>query len=141
MPKATADEAYWREYPKPPKKPQVFSLSPSGSWNVNKRYTYTSADQTNHEDFTSYYPNMLRMMDAFFNTGLGYDRYGEIFDNKTKYGKLMKDKSLTQAERDMYATMREGTKLILNSASGAGDANFESNVRMNNKIISMRIIG
>jgi hypothetical protein len=81
------------------------------------------------------------MMDAFFNTGLGYDRYGEIFDNKTKYGKLMKDKSLTQAERDMYATMREGTKLILNSASGAGDANFESNVRMNNKIISMRIIG
>ena len=41
----------------------------------------------------------------------------------------------------MYAILREGTKLILNSASGAADANFESNIRMNNTIISMRIIG
>lgn len=140
-PKATASEAYYKDYPKKPVEPSVFKCTTSGSWNVDPRYTYTSAAMTNHEDFTSYYPNMLRMMDAFFNPGLGYDRYGEIFDDKTKYGKLMKDKSLTQAERDLYSVMREGTKLILNSASGAGDANFESNVRMNNKIISMRIIG
>ena len=140
-PKATATEAYYKDYPKKPEKPDKFKVTPSGSWNVAARYTYTSAAMTNHEDFTSYYPNMLRMMDAFFNAGLGYDRYGEIFDDKTKYGILMKDKSLSQEERDMYSVMREGTKLILNSASGAGDANFESNVRMNNKIISMRIIG
>lgn len=141
MPKATETEAYWKANPKPPKKPEVFIKSPSGSWNIAKRYTYTSADMTNHEDFTSYYPNMLRMMDAFFNTGLGYDRYGEIFDNKTKFGILMKDKSLSAEERERYSVMRNGTKLILNSASGAADANFESNIRMNNKIISMRIIG
>lgn len=140
-PKATETNCSYKDYPKEPKKPEVFKVTPSGSWNVDKRYTYTSAARTNHEDFTSYYPNMLRMMDAFFNAGLGYDRYGEIFDDKTKYGILMKDKSIPQEQRDLYSVMRNGTKLILNSASGAGDANFESNVRMNNKIISMRIIG
>lgn len=140
-PKATKEEAYYKDYPAPPRKPEVFKITPSGSWNVDKRYTFTSSAMTNHEDFTSYYPNMLRMMDAFFNPGLGYDRYGEIFDDKTKYGVMMKDKSLTADERELYSVMRNGTKLILNSASGAGDANFESNVRMNNKIISMRIIG
>lgn len=140
-PKATATEAYWKDDPKPPKKPELFKKSPTGKWNVDKRYAYTSADPTNHEDFTSYYPNLLRQMEAFFNPGLGYDRYGEIFDNKTKFGDMMKDPQYTPEQQGLYSTMRNGTKLVLNSASGAGDANFESNIRMNNKIISMRIIG
>lgn len=146
-PKATVDEAYYKDTPEPPKAPQLFQLTKKengtedGGWKLNKRYTYTSADPTQHEDFTSYYPNLLRMMDAFFNTGLGYDRYGEIFDNKTRYGNLKDDETLPKEQRDLYSVMREGTKLVLNSASGAADANFESNIRMNNKIISMRIIG
>lgn len=144
-PKATPEKAYYKDPPKPPKAPVLFkkTKTPSGTvtWQLESRYAYTSAAMTNHEDFTSYYPNLLRMMDAFFNPGLGYDRYGEIFDNKTKFGKLMKDKSLEAAVRERYSVMREGTKLVLNSASGAADANFESNIRMNNKIISMRIIG
>lgn len=122
-------------------KPELFREDTNGLWKINPKYTYTSAAHANHEDFTSYYPNMLRMMSAFYNPGLGYDRYAEIFDNKQKYGKLMKDKSLSKAERYKYSILREGTKLILNSASGAGDATFESNIRMNNRIISMRIIG
>jgi len=128
-------------------RPQLFKEK-AGGLALNERYTFTSADLTNHEDFTSYYPNMLRMMTAFWNDGLGMDRYGEIFDNKQKYGKLRKDKSLTQAERDNYNVLREGTKLILNSASGAGDTkpskdggNYASPIQMNNRIISMRIIG
>lgn len=142
-PKATITEAYYKDLPKAPKMPTLFKETKegSGSYNIDKRYAYTSADPTQHEDFTSYYPNMLRMMDAFFNPGLGYDRYGEIFDDKTKYGKLMKDKNEPEEKRQLYSIMRNGTKLILNSASGAADANFESNIRMNNKIISMRIIG
>lgn len=127
--------------PRRPKKPELFKKGTSEKWNISKQYCYTSADFSNHEDFTSYYPNLLRMLDAFYNEGLGYDRYGEIFDNKTRFGRLMKDKSLTESEREMYSTMRNGTKLILNSASGAADATFESNILMNNKIISMRIIG
>lgn len=122
-------------------KPELFAVLQNGSTRLNPKYVFTSADDTNHEDFKSYYPNMLRMLSAFYNPGLGYDRYAEIYENKEKYGKLMKDKSLSDEEREHYHILREGTKLILNSASGAGDANFESPIRMNNRIISMRVIG
>lgn len=123
------------------KEPCLFVQKEDGGTELNKKYVYTSVVPTNHEDFTSYYPNMLRMMSAFWNPGLGYDRYAEIFENKQKYGKLMKDKSLSEQERAFYAVMREGTKLILNSASGAADTNNKSPIQMNNRIISMRIIG
>ena len=120
---------------------ELFKEDTKGAYKINKKYVFTSSDPTNHEDFTSYYPNLLRQMEAFYNTGLGYDRYGEVFDQKSKYGKLMKDKSIPEDERKYYDILRNGTKLILNSASGAGDATFESNIVMNNQIISMRIIG
>lgn len=123
------------------KRPILFKPANDGSTKLNPKYVFTSSDLTNHEDFTSYYPNLLRMLSAYFNAGLGYDRYAEIFENKQKYGDLAKDKSLTEAERDQYNILKDGTKLILNSASGASDATFDSNIRMNNVIISMRIIG
>lgn len=123
------------------KRPALFIMGKKGDYKLNSKYAYTSADLTNHEDFTSYYPNLLRMMSAFYNDGLGYDRYAEIFDDKQRYGKLMKDKSISEQECQHYNVLRNGTKLLLNSASGAGDATFESNIRMNNQIISMRIIG
>lgn len=122
-------------------RPALFQENSKGAWELNKKYVYTSSDLTNHEDFTSYYPNLLRMLSAFHNTGLGYDRYAEIFEQKQSLGKKMKDKSLPEEERKMASVQREGTKLVLNSASGAADAAFESNIRMNNIIISMRIIG
>lgn len=133
--------------PKTLKPPELFKeskVTPQGKyagWAINKRYTFTSAEVCHHEDFTSYYPNLLRMMDAFYNEGLGKDRYAEIFQQKEDYGKLMKDKSLSEEERSRYAILREGTKLILNSASGAGDVTYDTPIRMNNTIISMRLIG
>lgn len=136
---STKKKAEYKDIEK--QRPVLFQENSKGAWELNKKYVYTSADLTNHEDFTSYYPNLLRMLSAFHNDGLGYDRYAEIFQQKQDLGKVMKDKSLTKEERDMAAVQREGTKLILNSASGAADANFESNIRMNNIIISMRIIG
>ena len=120
---------------------ELFKINTKGAAEQNAKYTYTSADPTQHEDFVSYYPNMLIMLSALYNSNLGYDRYDEIFQKKQLYGKLMKDKTKPESERNLYAILREGTKLILNSASGAADANFESNIRMNNAIISMRIIG
>ena len=123
------------------KEPVLFAKTDKGGTKLHPRYVYTSIAYANHEDFTSYYPNLLRMMKAFYNEGLGYDRYGEIFDQKSKYGKLMKDETLSKDERERYKVLREGVKLILNSASGAGDATFDSNIRVNNQIISMRIIG
>ncbi len=123
------------------KEPLLFKEDKKGNYSLNKKYVFTSACAANHEDFTSYYPNLLRRMQAFYNAGLGGDRYAEIFEQKQTFGKLMKDKSLSEAERNHYRVLREGTKLILNSASGAADATFENNIRMNNQIISMRIIG
>ena len=137
---STKKKAFYKDLES--KRPVLFKLKKDGkSRKLNEKYAYTSADLTNHEDFTSYYPNLLRMLDAFYNKGLGYDRYAEIFDNKQKYGVLMKDESLSKKEREDYAVRRNGTKLLLNSASGAGDAAFESSIRINNQIISMRIIG
>lgn len=135
------DASEYKDFSK--KQPILFKPNKKndGGTELNTKYSYTSADKTNHEDFKSYYPNLLRMMLAFYNAGLGYDRYAEIFDQKESYGKLMKDKSLDASERSHYAILREGTKLILNSASGAADATFENNIRVNNQIISMRIIG
>ena len=155
-------------------KPPALFKEKNGTTSLNSAYVYTSADPTNHEDFKSYYPNLLRMLSAFYNSGLGYDRYAEIFYQKEDLGVLMKDKNadyaklraktdpavlkrydvlraasgckldpdrISDEERAVYAVQREGTKLILNSASGAADASFESNIRMNNVIISMRVIG
>ena len=167
---ATLKKAEYKVLNKPP---ALFKMK-DGATSLNPDYVFTSADPTNHEDFTSYYPNLLRMMSAFFNEGLGYDRYAEIFYQKQDLGVLMKEKNadyaklktkfpaeeiarfdilrkssgcqidpntISDEERAVYAVQREGTKLILNSASGAADASFESNIRMNNMIISMRIIG
>ena len=121
--------------------PKLFKPKDDGSTELNSAYVYTSAGIMNHEDFVSYYPNLLRKMSAFWNEGLGVDRYGQLFDDKERYGKLRKDKSLTQEERDMYDILREGTKLILNAASGGADTDFDLPIQMNNQIISMRIIG
>ena len=123
-----------------PQRPKLF-VKKQKKEGVHKKYVKTSFGMSNHEDFTSYYPSMLINMSAFWNNGLGYDRYAEIFGNKEKFGKMMKDPKYTEEEREIYSVMRNGTKLILNSASGAADTDYKTPIRMNNRIIAMRIIG
>ena len=114
---------------------------------LDPRYRYTSVADVIHEDFTSYYPLMLVNLAAFTNPDLAEpgkpprDKYSEIFDDKERYGKLRKDKSLTAVERGRYNILREGTKLILNAASGAADARHDTPILTNNMIVTMRIIG
>ncbi len=125
-----------------PKKPDVFKDSKTREKKLDSKYVYTSSGLSNHEDFTSYYPWLLIGMDAFANDGLGYDRYQEMYEQKELNGKRMKDKDhYSDEERELFKIMREGNKLIINAASGAADAAFENNIRMNNRILSMRIIG
>ncbi len=128
--------------PKYPKPVELFTkIKSSGNWQLNKRYVWCSDDEVDHEDFTSYYPCLLMNMRAYENPALGEDRYVQQFHNKGTFGKYMKDQSRPKSERDFYKTMREGTKLILNSASGASDTAYDNPIRMNNVIISMRLIG
>lgn len=126
-------------------KPQLFKKAKNGSTQLDPKWTYTSADNANHEDFSSYYPNLLRHMNAFKNPRLaekGEDRYRTIYEQKQTYGKYEKDQSLTPEERNRYHLIRNGTKLILNAASGAADTSkYASPIQLNNYIISMRIIG
>lgn len=119
----------------------LFSEDADGNTVLHKKYTVTSFGKSNHEDFISYYTILLCNMEAFKNDGIGYDRYEEIFRRKEDLEKLMKDKNLSKEQRELYTVMRENTKLILTSASGASDVNYNSSIRMNNRIISMRIIG
>lgn len=136
--KSTKVVAEYKDFTKD--EPKLFLIDKKGT-KLNPKYAFTSSDPSNHEDFKAYYPILLQMLSAFYNDELGYDRYAEMFDNREKYSALMKDMSLSEEERNMYAILREGAKLIINSASGAADVNYESNIRMNNMIISMRIIG
>ncbi len=130
-----------QELSKNGQKTELFPKDSNGDTKLHKKYAVTSFGITNHEDFISYYTMLLCNMEAFKNEGLGYDRYEEIFHNKEKFEKLMKDKTLPREQRELYSIMRENTKLILTSASGAADVNYNSPIRMNNRIISMRIIG
>ena len=112
------------------------------STRLHPLYGYTSAAMVIHEDFSSYYPNLLRNMRAFWNEELGEDRYAAIYEDKQRYGRMLKDPGVGPGEKARLKVLRAGTKLILNSASGAGDMTMgDSPIRMNNRIISMRIIG
>lgn len=142
-PKSTMKAASWRANPKPP---QLFEYEdpehPDQSKSkLKKKYTWTSAALVNHEDFSSYYPSLLRMMNVFYNPDIGYDRYGEMYEQKESLGAAMKDPSKTSEEKRRLSLDRNGVKLILNTASGAGDATFDNPILMNNNIIAMRIIG
>ena len=123
-----------------PKECHVFESKSDGSNKLRSAYAWTSAAYVNHEDFSSYYPSLLRMMRVFYNDQLGYDRYGEIYADKERLGRLMKA-TTDHEERYKLGLDRSGVKLILNTASGAGDAKFDNPVRMNNNIIAMRVIG
>lgn len=138
---STLKKAEWKKKYTDPVRPELFPADSHGIRKLRKRYVLTSFGPVNHEDFTSYYPILLVNMSAFENIALGYDRYYEVYGNKEKFGKLMKDKSIDPDQREIYSNMRNGTKLVLNSASGAADTVYNTPIRMNNRITAMRIIG
>lgn len=139
---STLKKASWKTTDRLEKMYQIFRKeNASKTISLNKRYVYTSSEAVIHEDFSSYYPLLLANMNAFYNEGLGHDRYRVFYDNKQKYGEMQKDPKYSEEEQAMYKLIREGTKLILNSATGAGAAAHEKKIKMDNRIISMRLIG
>ncbi|MFB7919284.1 hypothetical protein [Streptomyces sp. NPDC056061] len=136
----TATKAAYRDAPSK-RAPALFTGKEDGSTKLHPKFARTSAGLVIHEDFISYYPNLLRNLRAFYNPELGEDRYAKIFFDKERYGFEMKQPGISEEEKTRLNTLRNGTKLILNSASGAGDAGHKTPIRMNNRIISMRILG
>lgn len=121
--------------------PELFVARGDGSTRLHPKYARTSAGRVIHEDFTSYYPCLLINLKAFDNPALGEDRYARIFADRMRIKQQLTDPGLDPAERRRLDTLQKGFKLVLNAASGAGDTTFANPIRMNNLIISMRIIG
>lgn len=142
---STKKNATWRSVPEV----SLFKKNPSGNWEVQKKYTYVSVGPSHHEDFTSYYPLLLSRLSVFINPSYhGFDEKGdpadpyyELFLTRLKKKKEAKDMSLSQEQRELAQIEQESRKLLINAASGAGDATFDNNIRANNAVISMRIIG
>ena len=135
---STRKKASWKEIKKPKilkRKRKVLS--------VNKKYNYVSVGKSQHEDFTSYYPLLLTRLSVFDNPerGEGIDPYIGIFERRYEKKKEANDRSLAQKTRDIADLIQNAMKLLLNAATGAADATFDNNIRMNNNIIAMRIIG
>lgn len=107
---------------------------------------FTFAGEVFHNDFSSYYPMLLVMLDIFKNE-YDADEYYQIYEKKEKFGKDIKEfKKINDAKNVKLATVkRTGTKQSLNAATGKadekGDKSKYNNIQMNNAIFSMRCIG
>lgn len=142
---STKKTAEWRDV----QPVSLFKKNQSGNWVIQDKYKYVSVGPSHHEDFTSYYPLLLSRLSAFINPSYhGYDDEGNpadpyygMFLERLAKKKEAKDKSLPESVRESAEIEQESRKLLINAASGAGDATFDNNIRANNAIISMRIIG
>ena len=105
-----------------------------------KRYRYTSAGESVHQDFAGYYPMLLINMGAFYD-GNGHDPYHEVYKLRISVKKKLKTLEYLSPEWIATNIEQEGYKLILNSASGILDGNHDTKLRANNKAMTMRIIG
>lgn len=104
------------------------------------RYKYTTSGNSAHQDFASYYPVLMINKGTFYD-GEGRDPYREVKDERIAIKSRLKTLDRNSDEyRDVDQT-QDGLKLILNSASGVLDGSFDTNLRANNKAISMRITG
>lgn len=157
---STALNATWANFTVPNRDEILFSYSAKTGWKLNKDFAYVSVGKANHEDFASYYPLLLSRLAVFKNPEMDGDTdpyYNMFLDRLADKEKTMAlyNKAETEEteqgatpmviqlfeEADLLDLQQDSKKLLLNAASGAGDAKFPSNIRKNNAVISMRIIG
>ena len=104
------------------------------------RYKYTSSGKSVHQDFTSYYPVLMINKGTFYD-GEGNDPYSDVKDARVVLKSKLKDLTFGTVEWEDTNDEQEGYKLVLNSASGILDGSHDTNLRANNKAISMRVTG
>lgn len=135
---STKKKASWKDV----QKPELFKPV-NKVLKTNKKYNYVSVGASQHEDFTSYYPLLLTRLSVFNNPdrGEGMDPYFGIFERRFEKKTEANNRSLPEEQRNVADLIQNAMKLLLNSATGAADATFDNNIRMNNNIMAMRIIG
>lgn len=127
----------------------LFKKNSSGSWTIQSKYTYVSSGASHHQDYESFYPLLLSRLSVFVNSSYhGYkengeptDPYYDMYLERAAKKEKSKDQSLPEEVRNDADIEQDSGKLLINAASGIGDAKFDNNIRANNAIISMRIIG
>lgn len=109
---------------------------------VAKRYVYTSTGLARHQDFSSYYPTLTVMLKLAINVD-GKDQYEVIYNQRMYNKQQSKNPDNSPAVRLQFKKKQVPQKLLLNSLTGMADAKgkLKSKVRVNNKILKMRIIG
>lgn len=132
---ASRKKATWKEF----KEPTLFDAT-----GVRDKYRYTSSDLAHHEDFSSYYPALLSNLEVFYDEKNHVDVYHSIYMARLELKKKLKTVPWGSQEYAELNDTQTAYKLLLNAASGAADPkspNVKNNIRKNNAIVSMRIIG
>lgn len=111
-----------------------------GKEELDDRYVYTSVGNSVHQDFAGYYPMLMINLGVFYD-GHGKDPYNEVYNHRLRVKKRLKTLEFGSEEYKRTDIEQLGYKLILNSASGVLDADFDTNLRANNKAMAMRSIG
>lgn len=139
--KSTKKSATFKVY----KEPNLF-IHENKRIKINDRYRWTTqlsnvnSDTPLEADFKSYYPLLLTMM-SVFKGDRDVDVYEGLYNQKADIDRMKDNGEIKPDDFDDYMLQRNLIKLLLNSATGAGNARFENNIRVDNAIISMRIIG
>lgn len=117
-----------------------FLIDKKGKEALLDRYKYTSYAHTIHQDFSGYYPMLLINLGVFYD-GNGRDTYKEVYDRRIGFKNQLKELIYGSDEYKQINLKQDGLKLVVNSASGILDGSVDTNLRANNKAMSMRIIG
>lgn len=107
-----------------------------------KTYTTTFYDfDVIHMDISSYYPTLISILKTL-QTKDGNDLYKGLLEERIELKNSLPGDMATWDDND-YANeaMQVANKLLLNAASGAADASYDNNIRVNNKAYRMRIAG
>lgn len=94
-----------------------------------------------HMDISSYYPTLIAILKTL-QTESGRDLYDELrVERLTLKNNLPHDFATWTDEDFANEAIQLANKLLLNAASGAADAGYDNNIRVNNKAYRMRISG
>lgn len=134
--KGSGKNAKWKN-----DKPLLYKHPSGSSYILNDDYDYVSVGAVRHEDFSGYYPMLISREGIMWPHDEPKDTYHQIYVERLHLKHQLKKYTKNSHPWNVINIKQLLRKLLLNSASGAGDAKFFNSIRMNNKIISMRIIG
>ena len=119
---------------------QVFARTEKGGWKLRPEFQITVSQTAAHCDFKSFYPHLCINTGTFLSPQTRQDRMIDLLQRKSDLENQIRQES-DPRKADQLRLQRQAAKLLINSATGAADASYDSPIRMNNRILSLRLIG